>query len=40
MIISNKRGIKKLSHELPNDLKLRNLENIKKICKFKKLVEL
>ena len=31
MIISNKHGIYELPHDLPHDLKLRKLRNIKEI---------
>ena len=34
VIISNKHGIYELPHELPNDLRLRKLGNIKKISKL------
>ena len=38
VIISNKRGIYELPHELPNDLKLRILGNIKKITKRHRII--
>ena len=41
MIISNKFGIYELSHELPKDLRLRilgNLRNIRKIFKFDRII--
>ena len=38
VIISNKHGIYKLPQELPNDLRLRKLGNIKKISKFHRII--
>ena len=38
VIISNKHGIYKFSHELPNHLGLRTLGNIKKISKFNRII--
>ena len=38
VIISNKDGIYKLSHELPNELRLRKLGNIRKISKSYRII--
>ena len=38
VIISNKHGIYELPHELPNDLRLRKLGNIKKISKLHRII--
>ena len=38
VIISNKPGIYELPHELPNDLRLRTLGNIKKISKLHRII--
>ena len=38
VIISNKHGIYELPHELPNDLRLRTLGNIKKISKPRRII--
>ena len=38
VIISNKHGIYKLPHELPNDLRLRKLGNVKKTSKLHRIV--
>ena len=38
VIITNKHGIYELPHELPSDLRLRKLENNKKISKLHRIV--
>ena len=37
-IITLKHGIHKLPHELPNDLRLRKLENITKVSKLHRMI--
>ena len=39
-IISYKHGIYELSHELPNDLRLRKLRDLRKLGNFKKVPKL
>ena len=38
MIITYKHGIYKLPHELPNDLSLRKLANMRKVSKFHRMI--
>ena len=37
-IFTYKHGIYELPHELPNDLSLRNVENIKKLSKVHRMI--
>ena len=38
-IITYKQGIYDLPHELPNDLRLRKLGNIRKVCKLHRMMD-
>ena len=40
VIISNKHGIHELRHELPNDLRLSNLSNLRKVGNIKMILNL
>ena len=37
-IVTYKPGIYELPHELPNDLRLRKLGNIRKVCRFHRMI--